>query len=83
LDFENRLSEVKGSYHVLRVAHNCMETRLKTVEQKKETLEKENELQKKSIVFKKKINFNINLINLICKNSLNYFIFLGRVEGRK
>jgi hypothetical protein len=45
-EYEEKLNQINGSYYVLRVAHNSLETRLKSSEQRREIAERELESQK-------------------------------------
>lgn len=64
-EYEEKLNQINGSYYVLRVAHNSLETRLKTSEQKREKVEAEcenyrrttDELQKENEELKERIRY--------------------------
>lgn len=45
-EYQEKLNQINGSYYVLRVAHNSLETRLKSSEQRREIAERELETLK-------------------------------------
>lgn len=55
-EYEEKFNQLSGSYYVLRVAHNSLETRLKSSEQKRDMAEREAEIQKDQMDLLRKEN---------------------------
>ncbi len=49
-EYEEKFNQLSGSNYVLRVAHNSLETRLKSSEQRRDVAEREAEAQKTQMV---------------------------------